>query len=251
MATLVLLPGAASDSWYWHLVVPELRAAGHDVVAVDLPVDDDASGLAQYAAAALDAIGDRTELVVVAQSMAAFIAPLVAIQAPVELIVLVAPMIPAPGETPGDWWADTGQPEAMREYAIREGRDPDKGFDPFEVFLHDVPRAVAAQSASHVRRQSETPFSQPWPLDAWPAVPTRVLLCRRDRLFPPDFQRRVARERLGITPDEIDAGHLPALSRPEELAERLLAYLAEARDLRDAVSDETHEDELGDEDAGS
>jgi pimeloyl-ACP methyl ester carboxylesterase len=85
---------------------------------------------------------------------------------------------------------------------------------------------VAAESAAHVRQQSATPFQQPWPLDAWPAVPTRFLLCRHDRLFPAELQRRVVRERLGITPDEIDGGHLPALSRPRELAERLLAYRA-------------------------
>jgi hypothetical protein len=40
------------------------------------------------------------------------------------------------------------------------------------------------------------------------------------------FVRRVARERLGITPDEIDGGHTPALGRPAELAERLDAYAA-------------------------
>jgi len=33
------------------------------------------------------------------------------------------------------------------------------------------------------------------------------------------------KERLGITPDEMDGGHLPALAHPEELADRLLAYL--------------------------
>ena len=40
----------------------------------------------------------------------------------------------------------------------------------------------------------------------------------RDRLFPLDYLRRLARERLGI--DEVslvDSGHLPALSRPEEV----------------------------------
>ncbi len=47
-----------------------------------------------------------------------------------------------------------------------------------------------------------------------------------DRLFPPGFLRRVARDRLGITPDEIDGGHTPALSRPHELADRLEAYAA-------------------------
>jgi pimeloyl-ACP methyl ester carboxylesterase len=60
-------------------------------------------------------------------------------------------------------------------------------------------------------------------------VPTRVLVGRDDRFFPIDFQRRVARERLGITPDEMPGGHLVALSRPTELAERLDAYATQLR----------------------
>jgi len=36
------------------------------------------------------------------------------------------------------------------------------------------------------------------------------------RFFPAEFQRRVVFERLGIVPDEMIAGHLPALARPEE-----------------------------------
>ncbi|MEO8693208.1 MAG: alpha/beta fold hydrolase [Acidimicrobiales bacterium] len=227
MATFVLLPGAGSDSWYWHLVAPILQAAGHAVVAVDLPVDDPESGLDDYAQAAIEAIGDATGLVVVAQSMGAYTAGLVAHRRPVDLVVLVAAMTPAPRESPGDWWENTGQPEAARAQAMREGRDPDAEFDPFEVFLHDVAPDIAAASADHVRVQSETPFAQPWPMDRWPAVSTRFLLGRHDRLLPADFQRRVVLERLGIVPDEIDTGHLPALSRPAELAARLLAYAAE------------------------
>ncbi len=53
---------------------------------------------------------------------------------------------------------------------------------------------------------------------------TRCLLCRDDRFFPAAFMRRVVGERLGIVADEMDGGHLPALSRPKELAERLEAY---------------------------
>ena len=77
MATYVLIHGAGSDSWYWHLVSPRLRALGHDVVAVDLPCDDDAAGLCEYAGAVVDAVGDRSEVVLVAQSLAGFTAPLV------------------------------------------------------------------------------------------------------------------------------------------------------------------------------
>jgi pimeloyl-ACP methyl ester carboxylesterase len=67
----------------------------------------------------------------------------------------------------------------------------------------------------------------PQPRKSRPDVPTRALICRDDRLFSTGLLRRVARERLGITPDEIDGGHTPALGRPHELADRLEAYAAE------------------------
>jgi pimeloyl-ACP methyl ester carboxylesterase len=66
------------------------------------------------------------------------------------------------------------------------------------------------------------------PLDAWPDTPTRYLLCRDDRMFPAAWARRHARERLGIEPDEIDGGHYVSLSRPRELADRLVTYGASA-----------------------
>jgi pimeloyl-ACP methyl ester carboxylesterase len=225
--TFVLLHGAGSDSWYWHRVIARLAHDGCEVIAVDLPVDDDTCGLDGYTAVALDTIGAHTGLILVAQSMAAFTAPMMAARVSVEQIVLVAPMVPAPGETPGQWWANTGQPEAARRQAIQEGRDPDALFDPFEIFLHDVDPAIAAVSADHVRTQSDRPFQDPWPLERWPDVPTRCVIGRRDRLFPPDLQRRVVPERLGITPDEIDSGHLPALSQPDELTRLLLRYRSE------------------------
>ena len=228
MATYVLIHGAGSDSWYWHLVAPELRAMGHEVVAPDLPCDDDSAGLAEYADAVVDAIGPRTEhLALVAQSLGGFTAPLVCERLPVELLVLLAAMVPAPGEPPGEWWTNTGWEQAHREQAERDGRALGEELDPVVEFLHDVPPDVVADSVHHVRDQSGTPFEKPWPLSAWPDVPTRFLLCRDDRFFPAEFQRRVVRERLGITPDEMDGGHLPALSRPQELARRLDAYYAE------------------------
>jgi pimeloyl-ACP methyl ester carboxylesterase len=218
LATFVLLPGAGSESWYWHLVAPELEPHGHDVVAVDLPCTDDSAGLAEYTDCVVEAVGDRRDLVLVAQSMAGFVAPLVCERVPVDLMVLVAAMVPRPGESGAEWWVNTGHADA---------RDADASDDPVVMFLHDVPADVAAESAHHVHEQSARPFQDPWPLDAWPEVPTRFLLCRDDRFFPAEFQRRVVRDRLGIVPDEMDGGHLPALSRPHELAERLLRYHAD------------------------
>jgi pimeloyl-ACP methyl ester carboxylesterase len=228
--TFVLLPGAGGESWYWHLVAARLRDRGHEVVSPDLPAGDDAAGLAEYAEAALDAIGDREDLVVVAQSMAAFFAPLLCGRADVRQLILVVPMIPAPGESPGEWWTSSGQLSAQREQDERDGRDPDAPFDVMTAFFHDVPKEIVDETfARGEPRQSDTPFGQVWPLERWPDVPTSVIAGRRDRLLPVEFVRGLARERLGVDDvDVVDSGHLPALARPDELAELLEAHASRA-----------------------
>lgn len=183
------------------------------MIAPDLPCDDDSAGLKQYTDVVVKAIGFFTDIVVVAQSLGGFTAPLVCARVPAELLILVAAMIPAPDETGNAWWTNTGYPKS------------DRPFDVKEIFFHDVPPDVTAEAFRRgEKEQSNTPMNEPWPLRKWPDVPTRFLLCRQDRFFPADFMRRVVRERLGITPDEMDSGHLPALSQPKELVERLETY---------------------------
>ena len=225
--TYALVPGAGGESWYWHRVAPLLRDHGHEVVAPDLPYADPSAGQAAFADVVVDAVGDRAPVVLVAQSMGAYAATMACDRIDPELIVLVAPMIPAPGETAGEWWAATGQPQARRELDREEGRDPDAPFDLMTGFFHDVPAEVVREAFDRGEPpQSDAPFIESWPLERWPDVPTRVLAGANDRLLPLPFMRRVARERLGLEVDVIDAGHLPALAAPEELAERLEAYRA-------------------------
>jgi pimeloyl-ACP methyl ester carboxylesterase len=232
MATYVLIPGAGGEAWYWHLVVPELEARGHKPIAVELPSGDDSAGWAEYAdaieAAMVERDGDRAdqgELVLVAQSLAGFSAPLVAERRKVDLLVLLNAMIPNPGETGEAWWSNTRQKEAEVEYFKRIGLPPGAADDDKIVYFHDVPPEVVEEAYGRGEpQQSWTPMTQPWPLDAWPDVPTRVLAGRDDRMFPVEFQKRVAHERLGVEADVIDGGHLVSLSRPRELAERLIAY---------------------------
>ena len=101
MATFVLVPGAGGMAWYWHRVVPLLRAAGHEAIAVDLPGDDANAGLATYAEIVAAAMAQRRGVILVAQSLAGFTAPLVCARAPVGVVVFVNAMIPVPGETAG------------------------------------------------------------------------------------------------------------------------------------------------------
>ncbi|MET7773634.1 alpha/beta hydrolase [Nocardia sp. NPDC005366] len=217
MATFVLIHGAGDVGWYWHLVEAELRARGHDTISPDLPCDDDSAGLPEYADTVVEAIGDRTDLIVVAQSLGGFTAPLVCDRVAVELLILVAPMIPAPAEAPANYSANTRYDREVRDHYE----------DAVALFYQDVAPELAAEALKRAPTQSVARMNEPSPLMAWPDVPTRVLICRDDRLFPLDFLRRIARERLGITPDEIGGGHTPALSRPHELVDRFEAYAAE------------------------
>lgn len=219
MATFVLIHGGGDSGWAWHLLEAELRSLGHDTVAPDLPSDRSSAGLTDYADAVVAAVGERRNLVVVGHSYGAFTAPLVADRLPVDVLVLLAGMIPVPGERPDDWWESTGCNRA-RDAAGLSGID-----DPFESFYHDVPRDLAEESMRREREEASRAGSEPWPLTAWPDTPTKFIVCRDDRFFPPEFFRRLARERLGIVPDEIGGSHCVALSRPKELADLLVGYL--------------------------
>jgi pimeloyl-ACP methyl ester carboxylesterase len=217
VATFALIHGGGGSAWDWHLVIPELRDRGHDAAAVDLPTGDVSAGWAAYTDAVVDAVrGRRPPLVVVGHSLGGFTAPLVCARIPVALMVLVAAMIPSPGQRFDAWWADAGY--------------EDSGLD--DVFYDDVPPALAAEAQRREGQERAAALQEPWPLDAWPDTPTRYLLCRDDRMFTAAWARRHARERLGIDADEMDGGHYIALSRPRELAHRLDGYAAALRDAR-------------------
>ena len=215
MATYVIVHGAGDSGSNWELVATELRERDHDVVAPDLPADDESAGLSDYVDTVVEAIGDRTDLIVVAHSLGGFTAPLVCARVPVALLVLVAAMVPSPGEKAGEWWTNTGH--ARR--STRAGTTTRSGCS----FMTRRPSWQPRRSRTG-RDQAATPMLEPWPLDAWPDVTTRYLLCRDDRFLPAEWTRRMVRERLGVEADEIDGAHMPYVSRPRALAERLEEY---------------------------
>src|SRR5579859_3414096 len=99
----VLIPGAGGMAWYWHRVVPFLEEAGCEAVAVDLPAEDEQAGLKDYADLVISAIGARSNVILVGQSLGGFTAPLVCARGSIRSLVLVNAMIPQPGETAGAW----------------------------------------------------------------------------------------------------------------------------------------------------
>ncbi|MEU5882237.1 alpha/beta hydrolase [Spirillospora sp. NPDC047279] len=226
MATFVLVHGGGDVGWYWHLVEAELRARGHRTAAPDLPCDDDTASLDDYAAAVADAAAGRGDLVIVGHSYGAFTATLAAHRLRARLLVLVAGMIPAPGETPGDWWSNTGYRQAAEEQAKLDGGKTGHD-DPLISFYNGVPLPLAEEALRRSRGESSAVWNTPWPLDAWPDVPTRFVLCQDDRSFPAAFMRQVAQQRLNTVADEVPGCHCVALSHPRELSDLLASYLDE------------------------
>jgi hypothetical protein len=214
MATYVLIPGAGGDAWYWHLVCPLLATAGHRAVPVGLPASEPDAGLDAYVAAALDAVGTpEGDVVVVGQSLGGFTAPVVAERLGAAMLIFVAAMIPKPGETAGDWWTTSGFDEARGDHEM----------DAMEHFLHDLPSTVLQQALERGEPdQSGRVMTDPFPLAALPAIPTRAIAATNDRFFPVDFMDRLIRDRLGVEPEHVAAGHLPALANPNGLFQLLV-----------------------------
>lgn len=221
MSTFVLVPGAGGDARQWHRAVPLLETSGHRAIAVDLPSADPDAGWAEYADAIVGAAGAAEDVVLVAASMGAFCAPVAADRLDVRRVVLVNAMVPAPGETAGEWWTATGAQEAARASAEADGRNP--ALDPVADFFHDVPAEVTADAFARGEPvQADKPFTDPWPRAAWPDVSTTGIAGRDDRLFPAVFQHRVAQQRIGVDLDVVPGGHLLALSQPESVAVAIL-----------------------------
>jgi pimeloyl-ACP methyl ester carboxylesterase len=168
-------------------------------MAIRLPAEDDRAGWSEYADAVVDAIGDRDAVILVAASMGGFTAPIVCTRRRVDFLVLLNAMIPLPGETFNLWGSNTSSGSARRKYHASLGLSAVEADDDAVIYYHDLPSELRAEVQARTwQGQSMTPLDEPWPLASWPDVPTRVLAGRHDRMFPLDFQRRVARERLGI-----------------------------------------------------
>ncbi len=222
MTSVVLIPGAGGLGWYWHLVERDLRDRGFDAFAVDLAAHG-RTGLPAYADAVVDAIGDRRDVALVAQSMGAFTVPLVYQRVATRALVFVNAMIPRPGETPGEWWENVGSEQARTAAAAHEGYPVE--LDLATYFMHDVPEPLVAEMEARSASQLDESFDDVCAFDAWPQIPVEVIAGREDRFFPLELQQRVARERLGVEPSVVPGGHLAALSHPTPLADAIARFL--------------------------
>lgn len=215
MSTFALIHGGGSSGWDWHLVAALLTRAGHEAVAVDLPIESATADLHDYAQAVANAVDTREGVFVVGHSLGGFTAPLAAEALGAAGLVYLTAMIPMPGETFERWWTATGHDQETIPS------------DPGEAYFTGVPDDLAREAEAHERDQQGDWMSRDWPGTKHPPIPTMAILCRDDAFFPPSFMRSQVRERLGIEPVEIDGGHYAALSNPGGVADALMQFASE------------------------
>jgi Alpha/beta hydrolase family len=225
MATFALVHGAGHGAWCWERLIPRLEALGHRALAMDLPCEDRAAGATRYAEVVDRAIGPASDLVVVGHSLAGLTIPLVADRRPVRRLVYLCALVPEPGRRLVDQLA--ANPEIYHAVLrAHPGRitDPDgtvwfrDAAAARDVFYQDCAPEDVSWAFARLRPQAAAPRRETCPLATWPPVETTYILCREDRAVSPDWSRRVAKERLGIEPIELDGSHSPFLSCPSALA---------------------------------
>ena len=218
LPTIVLVHGAWHGSWCWSQVQGLLRAAGRNVVTVDLPTvhAENASelGLADDAAtvaAAIESAGG--EVVIVAHSYGGLPASIAAITPAVVKLVFLAAFVLDEGESLGEpgpdekWWLVDGAMTRLTNIA-----------DASAIFYQDVASGVAEEAANRLRPQALRAFTDPVTAIGWRNRPVTYVVTQRDNALPVEDQYAFA-ERAGAAVVTLDTSHSPFLSRPGEVAE--------------------------------
>jgi pimeloyl-ACP methyl ester carboxylesterase len=220
---IALVHGSYHGAWCWDLLRPELEAMGHRPIAMDLPVSQPGLGAGDYAQAVVDALDGTDEPVIVGHSMAGIVIPIVATRRPVRRLVFLAAFLPEPGKTVNE--QRSREPiDARVAPTTAEWTDLGDGVwmvgpnTATEMFYQDAPPEIARWATKRLRPQSYAVMDEVTPLESWPEVESRTIVCADDRALNADWLRAASRERLGVEAVEIPGGHSPFLSRPAELA---------------------------------
>jgi pimeloyl-ACP methyl ester carboxylesterase len=230
MTHFVLVHGAWHNAWCWERVIPVLREAGHSVTAVALPRQRGIG--AEVCAATIEkALSRPADTIVVAHSAAGLVAPLAAQRAQVAELVLVAALMQVPGMSWIEQRAATGSQQHTAFFLEREpciltddyGALVWQSADATDVFYHDCKSVDAELATQRLSPQDMTIFTECAPAVDSPLVPTRYILCRRDRVISRHWATHTAREQFSARIEEFDASHSPFWSRPADFAALLIS----------------------------
>jgi pimeloyl-ACP methyl ester carboxylesterase len=204
MARFVLVHGGWHGGWCFRWLAKELADRGHDVTTPDLPCDEIGRTPLDYA----QTIGPQPDAIVVGHSLGGFTIPHVAARARVYLGAL-----PPLGRSEIDECFAEGFGGTVRDTLGRS-------------YWPDADTAAARMYRDCSRAQSDWAFAQLRPQARLEPVPAAfgkddvVIATLRDAAVDPGWQIRTARTH-GARVIELDSGHSPFFTQPDELADML------------------------------
>jgi pimeloyl-ACP methyl ester carboxylesterase len=221
MSTYLLVHGGFAGGWVYDAVAGHLRAAGHEVIAPDLPRSGPAADAPRrYAAHVVDLLDRAPEPVILAgHSSGGITASQAAELRPqrVSLLVFVTAFALADGQR----LADLGLPP----FAV-----PDNGHIRVDA---QAARQALFGDCTQADHQTAIARFQPEPLsvatcpvmltaEGYGSVPKAYIECLRDQALPIDLQRTMQRDAGCSTVLSLDCGHMPQYAAPEALADHLV-----------------------------
>ena len=228
-APVLLVHGAWGGAWAWGHVQAELESLGVASTAIDLPCRQAAvSTLADDAAAVRAALADLDgPAVLVGHSYSgAVITDASAGNEDVAHLVYVCAVLPEEGESTGSLMASDPTPSEIGG-AIQATDDGLSTVEPGgakSIFFNDVTDEQAAPIIAALGPHRLSVFGESPAGLGWRDHPSTYVLTTRDLVFSPALQRRMAGNATTVV--EVDAGHMPLLSRPAGLARAIAAAAA-------------------------
>jgi pimeloyl-ACP methyl ester carboxylesterase len=222
MIAYCLIHGSGQGPDGWKLLVQELERRGHRVLIPAFQVSRTDEGLAWHADTIVQALNDSglnpADVICVAHSASGIYLPLIAERWSPRRMVFLAAVVPCPGRS----FIEQFRADPSMFNPAWVGQNPMEDQVAVDFVFHDCPPdrldwAMSTRIMFYAKRAIE----ERCPLRGWPAVPSAYIVCADDRTITPAWQRKAARELLGVEPVELPTGHCPHVSRPEPLADAL------------------------------
>ena len=234
LSTFVIVPGAWETPATMDPLLEPLESAGHEVIVVDLPCDDAAATLEQYADAVRAVLpDDLADVVLVGYSFGGFTATRIAVEHPELPVVYIAAWIPRPGASVLDLFmgtdpfADADEDAGIAAFgglivSAGAGRCA-LNIDQYVAAADPAERdAVRSYLERTQRPQGIAALRQKWHGDLPTSGRRTYILTTADTQVPPELQRTMAAS-VDAEIVEIATDHGAFREQPQRLAELLVA----------------------------
>jgi len=220
---IVLVHGFWADGSSWSKIIPILRNAGHQVVAVQLPLHSVADDVATVKRALEQLKGP---IILVGHSYGGFVITNAAYNNPnVTGLVYVAAFAPDEGESLNDLLKTW--PKEFLANGVGNVKPDSGGFlfiipDKFhESFAQDVDRTEADIMAIVQKPPNQSMLVEKSGPPAWKQLPAWFQVSENDRIIFPGAERSFT-ERMNANTLSLNSSHASLVSHPDEIAELIL-----------------------------